>query len=139
MTPDEKKQIAREVAMSMLGTPYRWGGDDPMAGLDCSGFVVEILRSVGIIGQKDDFTAESLRQRFIHKTVNYPSLGCLALYGSNGAATHIEFCINDELCIGASGGGSKTLSKDDAIRQNAYIKIKPIRARADLICLVNPF
>jgi len=30
-------------------TFYLWGGDDPLAGFDCSGFVIEILKSVGIL------------------------------------------------------------------------------------------
>jgi len=47
-------------ALSYLGTPYVWGGDDP-SGFDCSGFVIECLKSAGILNEREDYTAESLR------------------------------------------------------------------------------
>lgn len=33
-------------ALSLIGTPYRWGGDDPERGLDCSGLVSHVFRQV---------------------------------------------------------------------------------------------
>ena len=44
-----RKNMAFEIAWHLLGTPYRWGGDDPILGFDCSGFIVEILKSVGVL------------------------------------------------------------------------------------------
>jgi cell wall-associated NlpC family hydrolase len=36
-------------ALSMLGTPYRFGGDSPDKGLDCSGFVKHVYKeSAGV-------------------------------------------------------------------------------------------
>jgi hypothetical protein len=35
-------------ALALLGVPYRWGGDDPSRGLDCSGLVRHVFRSVGL-------------------------------------------------------------------------------------------
>ncbi len=31
-------------AMSLIGTPYRYGGNDPLTGLDCSGFVRHVYK-----------------------------------------------------------------------------------------------
>ena len=37
-----------DYAYSFLGTPYRWGGDDPLTGIDCSGLALEVLKAAGI-------------------------------------------------------------------------------------------
>jgi cell wall-associated NlpC family hydrolase len=39
--------IARD-ARSLLGTPYRYGGNDPRSGFDCSGLVVYVHRAQGL-------------------------------------------------------------------------------------------
>ena len=35
-------------ALSLVGAPYRYGGDSPSRGFDCSGLVYYVYRSVGI-------------------------------------------------------------------------------------------
>src|SRR5690606_3867735 len=36
------------VAKEYLGVPYVWGGTDPSTGLDCSGFVLNVFRRLGV-------------------------------------------------------------------------------------------
>lgn len=129
MTPEIARQWAAQVAWSHLGTFYTWGGDDP-SGFDCSGLVVEILKSVGLLPRGSDYTAAMLDQRYRAYVVAEPGLGCLAFYGKPGPATHVEFVLNDRLAVGASGGGRKVRTRQDAIDANAFIKIRPIRAGA---------
>lgn len=48
---DDMKARAQPLlkALSMLGTPYRFGGDNPDKGLDCSGFVKHVYKeSAGV-------------------------------------------------------------------------------------------
>jgi hypothetical protein len=52
---------------------------------------------------------------------------------------HVEICLSEELSIGASGGGSKTKTIKDAIKQNAFIKIRPIHSRKNVWGYVNPY
>jgi hypothetical protein len=118
----QKRSTATKYALSFTGTFYKWGGDDP-SGFDCSGLVVELLKAVGILKRGSDYTAAQLSAMF--PEVQKPARGCLACYGN--PVTHIEYCIDKYHTIGASGGGSATRTIEDAIRQNAFIKIRPVR------------
>lgn len=132
--------IAIETAWAYLGRPYHWGGDDPMEGFDCSGFVIELLKSAGLLPEDGDWTAEGLYQYFKDREVTKPEEGCLVFFcGLNTKAFHIEFCLNGEFSIGASAGGSDTQTPEDAIKQNAYIKVRPIHRGNALLKFVNPF
>ena len=129
---DEMKSIMEKVAWSFHGLPYIWGGDDPVKGFDCSGFVIEILKSVGMLPRKGDWTAHMLYTRFLlsHQTTWEPEFGCLAFWhaqDSPAKIVHVEFCLNSFVTMGASGGGSKTNTESDASAQNAYIKTRPLR------------
>jgi len=135
-----KRSIAVQIAFAMNGKPYIWGGDDPIKGFDCSGLQIEVLKSVGLLPRNGDWTAHGLCNLFSARgcTVNEPRAGCLAFYGTPEKIVHVEMCVTDDLTIGASGGGSGTLSDTDAARQNAYIKIRPLRKNR-LVGYVDPF
>ena len=132
------REIATKIAWSFLGKPYIWGGDDPVAGFDCSGFVIEVLKSVGILPHRGDWTAARLEVMFGDAAVTEPREGCLAFWGTRLHVAHVEYCLNARFSIGASGGTSATDSKEDAINQNAYIKVRPIRGRGK-VWFVDPF
>jgi len=53
--------------------------------------------------------------------------------------THVEFCLNGELSIGASGGGSATKTAADAVVQNAYVRIRPFQGRGIVKGYADPF
>lgn len=123
-------EIFMKVAWGFLGRPYIWGGDDPMRGFDCSGFVLECLKSVGLVGYNVDMTAEDIRQQFMSKgkATKAAVEGSLVFWLNDiGKAMHIEIAVSPSRSIGASGGGSATKTVDDAIAQNAYIKVRPIQ------------
>ena len=132
-------EIIEKIAWHYLGTWYKWGGDDA-SGFDCSGFICELLQSIGKIGRKEDFSAQSLYNKFCYVKINEPILGALVFYGLDEKhITHVEFCLNERVSIGASGGGSHCLTIEDAILLNAFIKIRPIYSRSDIVGFVNPF
>jgi cell wall-associated NlpC family hydrolase len=128
-----------EYAKSFIGTPYRWGGDDPILGFDCSGFVQECLASVGM-DPSGDQSAQALYNFFAQAGVsdmNGP--GALAFYGkSKFEITHVVLMVNEWQGIGANGGGSKTVDLGSAAASNAFIKIRPVDYRKDLVAILMP-
>lgn len=136
---EENRRLATRVAWANYGRPYIWGGDDTMAGFDCSGLIVEVLKSVGELPHSGDWTASLLWQRYRMQRVHRPRAGCLVFYGTASKIVHVEFCLNERHCIGASGGGSSTTTLAKAIQQNAFVKVRPIRRRSDIVGYVDPF
>ena len=136
------RMVAVEYARSMVGRPYRWGGDDPMGGFDCSGLAQEVLASVGL-DPSGDQTADGLYRMLKAKAVGSPDgnwpAGCLVFYGSASAITHVGVSIGNGLMVEAGGGGSKTLTAEDAQTQNAFVRIRPINRRADFVAVCDPF
>ena len=43
----ETKELMIEYSKTFIGKPYRWGGEGVL-GFDCSGFIQEVLRCVGL-------------------------------------------------------------------------------------------
>jgi len=119
-----------QTALSFQNTLYRWGGDDP-SGLDCSGLVVECLKSVGLMRNKADATANQLFLQHKANEVTKPTEGCLAFWfdGATDLVTHVAVCLDEDVCLTAGGGGSHIYTREDAIRQNAFVKIRPIDHR----------
>lgn len=138
-----KRSIVCEEAWHYLGKPYVWGGDDPIAGFDCSGFAIELLKSVGKIPINGDWTANGLfnllRLKYINSLVEKPICGCFAFYGDENRIKHVTLCVSDEECIGAEGGSSTSKTINDAIAQNAFIKIRPIYYRHDVYAFLDVF
>lgn len=150
MKPIHIRDLALGIAESQLGTFYTWGGDDP-SGFDCSGQFVEILKACGIFdrGKRVDYTAAGIYQFFQRKgkTLQAPSgPGCLAFWARNddpATIYHVEMvfavCDGQWFSIGASGGGRATKTREDAIKHNAFIKIRPLYSRKGQMFFADPF
>ena len=144
MSDHLKAQFLRASAVrylwSFLGLPYRWGGDDPVHGFDCSGLIVEVLQGVGLLPHGSDFTANGLFLRWKDNVVDKGYAGCICLwFNQAGLATHVEMMADDIHTIGASGGGSATTSTEAAATQNAFVKQRPLGYRGQNYKLIDPF
>lgn len=137
------KEDFKRVMLSFLHQPYRWGGDDPMAGFDCSGLVQELLAILNL-DPVGDQTADALMKFFLNPALgkiverDEYETGCLAFYGVDGRITHVAMMFDPWTILEAGGGGSKTLTLQDAINQNAYVRLRPVTRRKDLVCVIRP-
>jgi cell wall-associated NlpC family hydrolase len=92
-------------AMTLIGVPYRWGGNDPENGLDCSGFVRYVYRKA---------TGKLLPRQSaqISKTgsaIAKPDLhpGDLVFFNTpRGTATHVGIYVGEQKFVHAPATGS---------------------------------
>lgn len=125
--------------MSFIGTSYKWGGAHPADGLDCSGFS-QIIRAAFGVDIKGDQNAQNFYDLDVATgLVIPPRIGAFCYYGmSNKQIIHIAPMINSYLIVEAGGGGSKTTDSAAAIRDEAFIRIRPYNYRKDLISVMMP-
>jgi len=127
MSKRHDKNVFLMTAESHLGRWYLWGGDNP-EGFDCSGLVVECLRSIGYLNT--DRTAHDLWILFKSKEITYCKAGCLVFYFNQGSHVyHVGIAISDMYYITADGGDSKIKTISDAMKADAFIKVRPIDGR----------
>ena len=126
-----KRDIAVDLLKKFLGLPYKWGGNDPMEGFDCSGLVIEMLQSVGIMERKADFNADGLSKLYPETELIQPGVLVFYDWNNDGVMDHVEIVAfldedGEVFTIGASGGNSATSSQEVAQGQNAYVKVRPL-------------
>ena len=134
----------RERAVSYLdkwiGHFYLWSGDDP-SGFDCSGLIVEVLQGVGLIPHKSDYTANGLYGMFKDRKRSHGRKGHLVFWmnPTQDRMIHVEMMVDNYHAVGASGGGSRTKTIADAIRDNAFVKMRPLGYRGLNYKICDPF
>lgn len=124
-------QILLNQAINLTGTPYRWGGNDPHTGFDCSGLVQALLATVGL-DPPGDQTAQSLFDYFdINGERNpKPGIGVLCFYGKDVASiTHVSMMLDPYRIVEAGSGDHTVLTLEDAVRKNAFVRIRHISQR----------
>ena len=136
------QKVVLEYAFSFLGTPYRWGGDDPLTGIDCSGLALEVLKAAGIFKGSYDTTAQGLYTELLLRgstLTKQPEELCFAFYGkSDKEINHVGVCVSPTHIIEAGGGGSKVIDMKTAAEANAYVRIRPIDHRSDIVGVLKP-
>jgi hypothetical protein len=139
--PTSTRELALQAAERELGKPYIWGGNNPAVGWDCSGFVIECLRTAGVLPPVGDWTAAQLHARFADRATKQLKPGVLLFWRRGQAIGHVEMVYvvigGRAWTIGASGGGPSTTTREAAIRADAFVRIRP--AASNWVAAVDPF
>jgi cell wall-associated NlpC family hydrolase len=125
---------------SNLGVPYKWGGENPLTGFDCSGLVQWALKSVGL-DPPGDQTAQALYDHFRDTGNHSPRswTGALVVYGKDHkSVTHVAVMLNAFQVIECGGGGSDTVDLETAARKGACVRIRHLSARKDILAKIKP-
>jgi cell wall-associated NlpC family hydrolase len=90
-------------AMSLIGTPYRWGGNTPQTGFDCSGLVVYVIKNTR---QKNvPRTTTELGKYGQSLALETPSPGDLVFFGS--PISHVGLYLGGGKMVHAPRSGSR--------------------------------
>ncbi len=84
--------IIAETAKRFVGIPYKWGGDDVVDGMDCSGFTKAVYNLCGI---KIPRTADSQLKEGYPVSKDELMEGDLVFFGNGNRADHVGIYIGD--------------------------------------------
>ncbi|MBS0432500.1 MAG: C40 family peptidase [Proteobacteria bacterium] len=114
--PPPSPQTANDVlfrAIGLVGTPYRWGGNTPQSGFDCSGLVDYVFRtSAGVVlprrsGQIADVDAPRVKSDRL-------APGDLLFFGSRRHVNHVAIYVGEGRFVHAPNtGGTVRLDQLD--------------------------
>lgn len=134
--------ILVSVALAMQNIPYKWGGNNPMVGFDCSGLVQWVLKSAGE-DPPGDQSAQGLFDYFSamgRSKFDELGPGSLVFYGKSVTQiTHVAIAIDKYRIVEAASGGPSTLAKTDAELCGACVRVSLIDHRKDRVSVLKPY
>jgi cell wall-associated NlpC family hydrolase len=97
-------------ALGLVGTPYRYGGNTPESGFDCSGLIAWVYRTeAGLVPPRTVAALQGWGQRVPAEAVR---TGDLVLFGNGGPPTHAGIVVGEGRFVHApSTGGRVRLEK----------------------------
>jgi len=110
------------VAERMIGIPYRFGGDSPQRGFDCSGLVYYSFRQAGMNAPR---TTETLYKTAFGVTPKALRQGDLLFFRIEGKVSHVGLYVGGNTFVHAPSSG-KTVSY--ASLENPYWRERLIKA-----------
>ena len=111
-----------QIAKSTIGVPYRWGGNNPREGFDCSGLMKYVHKqATGII-----IPRTAAQQRDNSKTISYNQLqpGDMLFFKTGKRSNHVGIYVGNRQFVHAPSGGKrvKITSMDSAYWHKRFVK-----------------
>lgn len=127
-------------ALQFVGVPYIYGGNNPISGMDCSGFVCELLRASGVL--VGDHSSQMIYEYLVANGAQEcrgPRCGAIVFFGKAiDKISHVGFCVNSDIMLEAGGGDHSVKHRSDAELKGAFIKMSPISKRHDQVSVLMP-
>ena len=92
--PPSKGERAARIALDAVGVPYRWGGESPSSGFDCSGLVRWAYGRVGVDLPHNSYALYFVGRRVPRSDIEigdvlfFEGLGHVGLYLGEGRMVH---------------------------------------------------
>jgi NlpC/P60 family len=137
--PPPQRNVANNVlfrAISLVGTPYHWGGNTPASGFDCSGLVDYVFRTeAGIALPRTSRAIAAVDAPRIPR--NRLASGDLLFFGHHGRVNHVAIYVGRGRFVNAPdrGGTVRLDALDGFYWRNHYLFAKRVlsaRTRAAL-------
>jgi cell wall-associated NlpC family hydrolase len=81
-------------ALSLVGTPYVYGGSSPETGFDCSGFMMYLYRDAIAVALRRTAAEQSNQGRLVRMPVQL-RLGDLLFFRENGVVFHVGMYVGE--------------------------------------------
>lgn len=106
----------QDAARKYLGVPYVWGGNRPIgssprAGMDCSSFVAQVYKDMGISVPPYAVTT-SLEPMGHQISRSEVQTGDMGFYGSHGGSTHVTLALDNKKMIYEPAPGQSCMEQD---------------------------
>ncbi len=131
-TPEDTSPIAADVlfrALGLVGTPYRWGGNTPDSGCDCSGLIKYVYNDAAGISLPRT-TREMIVMRAQSVGKDKLQTGDLLFFATSGGSqvSHAGIYVGEGRFVHApaTGGTVKLDSLNKAYWQKAYLNAKRV-------------
>lgn len=116
----------QDTARKYLGVPYVWGGaggargGNPYSGMDCSSFVSQVYKDLGINIPAYTVDMESYGHQISRSEVQAGDMG---FYGNHGASYHITLALDNKRMIYEPAPGQSCMEQDiNAYPPNWWIR-----------------
>lgn len=116
-------------ALGLVGTPYRWGGNTPDSGFDCSGLIGYVYRDAAGISLPRS-TRELIAMRAPSVGINALQSGDLVFFATNGGGqvSHAGIYVGEGRFVHAprTGGTVRLDSLSNSYWQRSYLSAKRV-------------
>ncbi|WP_342244361.1 C40 family peptidase [Pseudomonas sp. OTU5201] len=116
-------------ALGLVGTPYRWGGNTPDSGFDCSGLIGYVYRDAAGIALPRS-TRELISMRTPSISLNALQSGDLVFFATNGGGqvSHAGIYVGEGRFVHAprTGGTVRLDSLANSYWQRSYLSAKRV-------------